>query len=161
MLTEPITIRDAQADDVPFMRDMIWEALLASPVFMAHLGIEAIQRHEDHYWNAWTAATDPGFIAVDGNSRKLGLILLKPSDPGQPAVGWRLSMGVEADVRGQRIGQQLIEHALEFARADGKRFVNLFVDPTNSRAIALYRRIGFAEVAVQDNVIEMRISFTP
>ena len=139
----------------------IWEALLASPDFLSHLGVEAVQRHEEQYWSGWTAHSDPAFIALDGNGRKLGAILLKPSDPGQPAAGWRLSMGLEADVRGQGIGQRLIERVVEFARADGKRYVNLLVDPTNIRAIALYRRRGFVDVGMHDNVIEMRLSFDP
>jgi ribosomal protein S18 acetylase RimI-like enzyme len=161
MATEPIIVREAQADDGPFLRAMIWEALLASPVFLSHLGVEAIQRHEAQYWSGWTAHPDPAFIAVDENGRKLGAILLKPSGPDRPAAGWRISMGLEANARGQGIGRRLIERAVEFARADGKRYVNLLVDPTNTRAIALYRRTGFVDVGTRDGVIEMRISFDP
>jgi ribosomal-protein-alanine N-acetyltransferase len=161
MVAEPIIVREAQTDDIPFLRAMIWEALSASPVFLSHWGVEAIQRHEEQYWSGWMAHPDPAFIVLDGNGRKLGAILLKPSDPDNPAAGWRISMGLEADARGQGIGQRLIERAVEFARADGKRYVNLLVDPTNSRAIALYRRTGFVDVGMRDNVIEMRVSFDP
>ncbi len=161
MVTRPITIREAQAEDIPFLRAMIWEALLASPIFLAHMGIEAIQRHEEQYWAAWTPQADPAFIAVDSTGRALGVILLKPSDVATPALGWRISMGVEADARGQGIGRQLMERAIAFAKADGKHFVNLLVDPTNHPAVALYRHTGFTEVGAQDNVIEMRLNFTP
>jgi len=47
-----------------------------------------------------------------------------------------------------------------FAREKGARYVNLFVDPTNRRAIALYHRVGFVEVDERDQVIEMRINLT-
>ncbi|MDQ2715085.1 MAG: hypothetical protein M3Z08_09275 [Chloroflexota bacterium] len=39
-------------------------------------------------------------------------------------------------------------------------YVNLFVDPTNTRAIALYRRVGFIESGEQDQMLEMRIDLT-
>jgi ribosomal protein S18 acetylase RimI-like enzyme len=67
MFTEPITIREATVEDIPFLQTMIWEALLAS-------------------------------------------------------------------------------------------YVTLFVDPTNTPAIALYQHVGFVEVGEQDKLLEMPIN---
>ena len=39
MFTTPITIREATAEDIPFMQAMIWEAILASPAFVAQHGV--------------------------------------------------------------------------------------------------------------------------
>ena len=47
MLTGPIIVRAAVAEDIPFMRAMIWEAMLASPTFLALHGIENLQQLEE------------------------------------------------------------------------------------------------------------------
>ena len=157
MLTAPITVREASAEDIPFIRAMIWEALLASPAFLTQHGLENIQQHEEHYWSGWAEHPDPAFVAIDATGRKLGAITVKPNDSNEPVSGWRIGIGVEVDVRGQRIGQHLLERAIAFASQKGATYVNLFVDPANHPAIALYRRIGFLEVGERDHVIEMRI----
>ena len=43
MLTKPITVREATVADIPFLRAMIWEAILASPTEVTRLGIEQFQ----------------------------------------------------------------------------------------------------------------------
>ncbi len=49
MLTGPIIVRAATAEDIPFMRVMIWEAMLASPTFLAMHGVENLQQLEEDY----------------------------------------------------------------------------------------------------------------
>ncbi len=159
MLTEPITVREATAEDVPFLQAMIWEAILASPSLVAQHGVETMQRYEEHYWRGWMEHPDPAFVALDAGGRKLGAITIKPNDTDEPVSGWRIGIGVETHARSQGVGQHLLEQAIAFARVKGARYVNLFVDPTNTRAIALYQRIGFVEVGESDKLIEMRINF--
>jgi ribosomal protein S18 acetylase RimI-like enzyme len=43
-------------------------------------------------------------------------------------------------------------------RQQGASYVTLFVDPTNTPAIALYQHVGFVEVGEQDKLLEMRIN---
>jgi len=85
---------------------------------------------------------------------------LKPNGQDEPVQGWRIGIAVEPQARGHRVGQHLLERAIAFAREKGARYVNLFVDPTNRRAIALYHRVGFVKVDERDQVIEMRINVT-
>jgi ribosomal protein S18 acetylase RimI-like enzyme len=160
MFTEPITIREATAEDIPFLQAMIWEALLASPSFLAHHGVETMRQAEAQYWRRWTERPDPAFIALDAAGHKLGAITVKPNDTEEPVHGWRIGIAVEAQARGLGVGQHLIERALTFARATGARYVNLFVDPTNTRALALYQRVNFVEVGRQDQLLEMRIDLS-
>jgi len=47
MLTGQIIVRAATAEDIPFMRAMIWEAMLASPTFLAMHGVENLQQLEE------------------------------------------------------------------------------------------------------------------
>ena len=157
MLTEPITIREATSQDIPFLRAMIWEAILASPAVLLQYSLETMQQFEDHYWSQWTKHPDPAFVAIDATGRKLGAITVKPDDTDQPVSGWRIGLGVEAEARGHRVGQCLLERAIAFARSKGAVYVNLLVDPTNTPAIALYRRTGFVETGKHDHLLEMRI----
>lgn len=153
-----ITIREATAEDVTFLQAMIWEAMLASPIFLAHYGVEALQQREEQYWGRWRESPDPAFVALGINGQKLGAITMKPDGTEEPVEGWRIGIAVEAQVRGQGIGQRLIQQAIAFARQKGASYVNLLVDPTNTRAIVLYQRAGFVEVGEKDQLIEMRIN---
>lgn len=59
------------------------------------------------------------------------------------AAGWIAQMGVVPAARGRGIGAQLIGAAVRRMRAAGEDTITLNVNVDNSRAIALYRRIGF------------------
>jgi ribosomal protein S18 acetylase RimI-like enzyme len=158
MSTEAILIREATGEDLPFLRAMIWEAVLASPGLLARHGLERLQQFEDGYWSGWEKHPDPAFVAVDTGGRKVGAITLKADDAERPVRGWRIAIGVETEVRGRGVGYRLLERAIAFAREQGAAYVNLFVDPANARAIALYQRVGFRETERPDDLMEMRIS---
>jgi GNAT superfamily N-acetyltransferase len=153
----PITVRKATAEDIPFMQAMIWEAILASPTFVAQHGAETLQQYEKHYWSRWAERPDPAFVALDAIGHKLGALTLKPNDTDEPISGWRLGIGVDVHARGQGVGYHLMEQAITFAREKSAQYINLFVDPMNIQAIALYRRVGFVEIAEKDFLIEMRM----
>jgi ribosomal protein S18 acetylase RimI-like enzyme len=158
MLTGPITIRDATAEDIPFLQAMIWEAILASPTLLVQDGLETMQQYEEHYWKGWVEHPDPAFVALDATGCKLGAITIKPNDTGEPVRGWRIGIGVESYARGQGVGQHLLKQAIAFARVRVASYVNLFVDPTNIQAIALYQHLGFLEAGQVSGLIEMRIN---
>jgi ribosomal protein S18 acetylase RimI-like enzyme len=159
MLDEPITVREANSEDIPFLHAMIWEAILASPAQLAHYGLETMQQLEDQYWENWATSTspDPSFVAVDASGHKLGAVTVKPNDTNEPVQGWRIGIGVVDSARGYGIGRLLMERAIAFAREQNAQYVSLFVDPTNMPAIRLYRRVGFMETGEKDGLIEMRI----
>jgi RimJ/RimL family protein N-acetyltransferase len=56
-----------------------------------------------------------------------------------------LGVALRPEHRGLGIGQALVEAGLEWARSVGVRKLKLGVFATNTRAIALYRRLGFEE----------------
>ena len=158
MINEPILMKQATVEDIPFLKAMIWEAMLASPIFVAHYGVETLQHLEEEYWSRWEEQPDPAFVALDAHGQKLGAITLKPNGEGEPAQGLRIGIAVEPRARGHHIGQHLLERAIAFAREKGACYINLFVDPTNKRAIALYHGVGFVDVGERDKLIQMRIN---
>ncbi len=156
MTHEPIVVRPATVDDIPFARAMMQEALLASPTFLAHLDMEALQEAEEQEWLKWREHPDPVFIAVDAAGRSVGAIRMRPH-PSAEGPGWQIGIAVEASARNQGIGRLLIEQAITHARATHAPYLYLLVDPTNAPAIALYRRTGFVETGEQEHVIGMRL----
>ena len=131
MLSGPITVREATTEDIPFVRAMIWEAIIASPILVTQDGIETMQQYEEHYWRNWTEHPNPAFVAIEVTGRKVGAITVKPNGTDEPIQGWRIGIGVEAFARGQGVGQHLIERARDFARENNAIYVNRFVDPMN------------------------------
>lgn len=76
-------------------------------------------------------------------------------------------MGVLSDFRGQGIGQGLIAHALNAARAGGLERVELEVFASNMPAIQLYEKVGFIVEGIKrkarkldglyDDIVEMAL----
>jgi ribosomal protein S18 acetylase RimI-like enzyme len=155
-----ITIQRAELTDRPFLRAMNWEAVLASPGFIAEYGLEKLRQQEDDYWPTWTPQGNPSFIALDESGEKLGAIILKEHEKGEgPLKGWRFGIGVLEAARGKGIGRSLIEQAIDFARHSGAKYLTLFVDPANRPAVALYKTLGFQPVSKFGSLIEMRLDF--
>jgi ribosomal protein S18 acetylase RimI-like enzyme len=88
---------------------------------------------------------------------RLGNPQLVADDAGR-VVGWcdirretipvyahcgHLGMGLYPDYRGRGLGERLIRAALDAARAAGFERIELSVYGRNTRAAALYRRVGF------------------
>jgi ribosomal protein S18 acetylase RimI-like enzyme len=84
--------------------------------------------------------------------------MLRPNETEEPVRSWLLfAIAVEANARSQGVRRCLIEHVIAFAKTTEAEYVNLLVDPTNPRALALYQRLGFVERGEKDQVIEMRL----
>jgi ribosomal protein S18 acetylase RimI-like enzyme len=63
---------------------------------------------------------------------------------------------VEADVRGQRVGERLIERAVQLAKESGAKGIQLETAHTNTSGQKLYERLGF-----QREDLEYRTYFLP
>ena len=155
-----LTIQQAEPGDIPFLRAMNWEAVLASPGFIEEYGLEKLQKQEDDYWPSWTPENSPAFIAVGEDGEQLGAIILKSHEPDcVPPRGWRFGIGIIEAARGQGVGRKLIEHSLDFARTSGAHYLTLFVDPANHPAVNLYKRMGFQPASRFGSLVEMRLKF--
>ena len=67
----------------------------------------------------------------------------------EPEVAYLSLIHVAAPWRGHGLGKRLHEHALEVARARGKRVMRLTVGQRNREAMAFYRRLGWLVVGTR------------
>lgn len=79
----------------------------------------------------------------------------------EPHVGYVSLFHVAADCRGEGLGRVLHEHAVDVFRRRGKKLMRLSVSISNARAIAFYRRLGWAAVGTRPNKEPMAIMEYP
>lgn len=157
-----ITVRNATVEDVTFIKEMMWEAVLASPGLIRSNGLTGLHREQERYWNSWPDKSYPVFVAVDASGQKLGVLSLRPYDEWRRDIEtWEMGIGVAPQARRQGVGQRLIQHALDFCQQAKLPYLLLTVDPHNRTAQALYRKMGFKITSKRHGVIQMRASFTP
>jgi len=131
----------ASEDDWPLVRAVRLRALEADPsAFASTLQREAGFTEQD--WrdrirgSAW-------FLVRPGGPADppAGVALVRPLEPGSDADFEINAMWVAPELRGQRIGEALLDAVL--AAAAGARAVRLWVTNGNDGALALYTRRGF------------------
>lgn len=85
-------------------------------------------------------------LVADDNGRAVGMLTLTPGQFGQKdAHVAALGMMVAPTHRGRGIGRAMVEYAIEWAREHAYEKVQLQVFSSNSRALSLYRTMGFEE----------------
>jgi len=71
--------------------------------------------------------------------------------------GYELSkMAVSPKYQGLKIGQQLMNHCIQFATKKGWKHLILYSNRTLVPAITLYQKVGFKEVALEKDVYYKR-----
>jgi GNAT superfamily N-acetyltransferase len=149
-------LRPAIADDLPFMREMLYEA--AAVGWTLH-GREAppvseVLAHPSNarYLDGWGRDGDAGVIAEDAEGAAIGAAwyrLFAPDERGdgivaEPGVP-EIAIGVRGDERGRGVGDALLRALLQTARDAGFARLALSVDADNP-ARRLYARCGYVEL---------------
>lgn len=94
----------------------------------------------------WLDDAGRSFVSIDGTS-VVGMYKLGPNHPDRGAHIGTATFLVAAAHRGTGVGGRLVAHCLDEARAADFRGLQFnFVVGTNTAALALYRRFGFAIV---------------
>ena len=83
------------------------------------------------------------------NKQVVGTFALMPL-PEQNAFELT-KMAVSPEYRGQKIGQKLLEHCIDFAKAEQFNRLLLYSSRKLENAIYLYRKFGFIEIEVEAN----------
>ena len=83
--------------------------------------------------------------AVDDEEKIMGMLSLVVFDIPTGRRAWIEDVVTAQAVRGQGVGQRLVEAAVDHAKALGARTVDLTSRPTREAANRLYRRVGFLQ----------------
>ena len=82
-------------------------------------------------------------MRLDFGGSFAGIIELDPQRGADEGAGWISLLWIEPDMRGKRLGVQLIGHAVSFFRKKGRDSLRLHVAVTNTAAIGFYNSVGF------------------
>jgi len=95
----------------------------------------------------WFAPDVETWVAVKADERILGMYKLQPNQVGRGAHVANASYMVSPNAQGIGIGQLLGEHSIGEAQRQGFLAMQFnFVVSTNSRALHLWKRLGFSIV---------------
>lgn len=83
------------------------------------------------------------FVVEDASGRVLGGAGIAPLDGGEPGVCELRKMYFLREARGRGVGEKLLRHCLEFARAAGYQLCYLETLKGMDQAQKLYRKVGF------------------
>jgi ribosomal protein S18 acetylase RimI-like enzyme len=154
--TAQVIIRPIQAEDIPFLWDMMYEAAIVAESMRALGKEKALSLPVNRkYVEGWGRSGDAGLIALDEAQQRWGAAwyrLHPASDPGYGFVSStipELTIGVRADARRQGIGSILLRALIDLAQREGYAALSLSVD-RNNPALALYERLGFQDARISE-----------
>ncbi|SDS31168.1 mycothiol synthase [Agrococcus carbonis] len=90
---------------------------------------------------------DANLVVLPGEAGLDGFAWVK-ADAAQPDVAELYVLGVSPERQGAGIGRRMLEAAFARMRALGATTAHLYVEGDNEPALALYRRAGFAQWAI-------------
>ncbi len=101
--------------------------------------IEAAREMPDDAWRQQTEDLPTFVVTLDGSD--VGMV--RGTAAASKSDAYLISMWVSPNVRGRRVGEELINAIVAWARDAGFSRLLLDVADDNSPAIALYERLGF------------------
>ncbi|MGS2615343.1 N-acetyltransferase family protein [Micromonospora sp. LZ34] len=136
-------IRPATADDWPLIWPFLREIVAAGETYTWPRDVD-----EERARAMWLVPpTGRTVVAVDPDGTVLGSAKLVPNQLGPGDHVANASFMVAPAAAGRGVGRALAEHVLALARAEGYRAMQFnAVVSTNTRAVALWRSLGFEVV---------------
>jgi ribosomal protein S18 acetylase RimI-like enzyme len=89
------------------------------------------------------------FAVEDGDGTRVGILWLGEPFDGEADTLWVYDIEIDPEHRGRGLGRDTMLLAEEEARRLGRRRIKLNVFAGNAVARALYRSLGFEEMAIQ------------
>lgn len=83
------------------------------------------------------------------NNNVLGTVALMPTQ--KKAIFELTKMAVSPSARGKKIGQQLMQFCIDFAKKQNYKALILYSNTKLENAIHIYRKYGFKEIPVEAN----------
>jgi GNAT superfamily N-acetyltransferase len=141
---EDVEIRDATPEDWPAIWPFLRRIIAEGETFVWDRDVS-----EEEARGMWLH-DPPGrtLVAVDDDGAVVGTAEIHPNFGGPAAHIANAGFMVDPGRAGRGVGRALAEHAVAVARADGYRAMQFnAVVETNTRAVALWRSLGFEVLA--------------
>ncbi|WP_354637570.1 GNAT family N-acetyltransferase [Kitasatospora camelliae] len=136
-------IREATVEDWPAVWPFFHRIVAAGETFT--FPVDLTEETGRDWW--MLHAPNRTVVATDATGRVLGSAKMNNNQAGNGSHVASASFMVDPDHAGRGVGRALCTHALEWARAEGFRAMQFnAVVATNTRAVELYRSLGFAIV---------------
>lgn len=156
-------LRLANQDDLPFLREMMFEAAYWDPA-QPRPGIDECLADPivASYLEGWVRPGDAGLVAVDDESnREVGAAWYRLFTKDKPGFGFvdektpELAIAVVEEFRGKHVGSALMNGLRRLAKAQGHHQLSLAVQARNVKARLLHVLMGFREVRHTGETIVM------
>jgi len=155
----PWPVRPGGPEDLPFLWEMLYEAVCWRPGGPRPPWDEILADHSSRlprYLEDWGRADDTAVIAVDpADGRNIGAAWYRLFPANAPGYGFvdastpEVAIGVVSGWRGRGVGGALLDTLLGAAKSRGFDALSLSVEPGNPAA-RLYERKGFIELFVDE-----------
>ena len=148
-----IHYRDGDSKDIPFMKEMLYEAVLWNqaadrPPLDKILSIPDISKILDNWGDQ---AGDFSLIAVNDPGQAVGAVWYRFWTEENHSYGFvneetpELGIALKSEIRRQGVGSFLVKKAMIHAKKAGIKNMSLSVEATNP-ARKLYEKLGFKKV---------------
>lgn len=161
-----LSIRVAAPGDLPFLREMLFEAAFWRPG-LARPSLEDGLARPDlaKLLAGWGREGDGGVVAEE-ERRRLGAAWYRRWSDAEHTYGYvspevpELGIAVRAEARGRGVGTQLLRALLAHAHREGAAQLSLSVERDNP-ALRVYERAGFRIAAASEGAFTMIASTLP
>lgn len=138
----PVRISSFSATDLPAITSLFRAYAASLPIDLGYQGFDGELASLPGKYAPPTGAL---LIARDANGAALGCVAMRPLD--EPGVCEMKRLYITPAGRGQGLGRHLARAIIEAARAAGHHEMRLDTLSTMHEAQALYRALGFTEIA--------------
>lgn len=155
-----VIIRNLKKKELEFLKDMLYESIYIP---------ENIKNKEEllnspsikKYYKDWGKEGDTALIAIDKNNQAVGAVWYRLFDESNKGYGFvnnrtpELGIAVTKEARGLGIGTLLMKKIIQQAKEDGYKSLSLSVDPKNTSAVHIYRKLDFVDYCIAGTSITM------
>ncbi|MBK3496435.1 GNAT family N-acetyltransferase [Viridibacillus sp. YIM B01967] len=155
-----INIRDFEENDFEFLLEMLYESIhiphnKATKEKLLNLP------HIKKYYEGWGREGDKALIAINKDNQKVGAVWYRLFDEYNKGYGYvdnntpELGIAISKDARGMGLGTLLMNQIIQIAIEEEYKSISLSVDPDNSDAVHIYKKIGFKQCGMCGTSITM------
>lgn len=148
-----VIIRDLKKSEIDFLTDMLYESIHIPENKPNKEGL-INSTHIKKYHEGWGRNGDTALIALNTNNQAVGAVWYRLFNEFNKGYGYvdsyipELGIAVTKEVRGTGVGTLLMKKIINQAISEGYKSISLSVDPENSSAVHIYKKLGFKDYGV-------------